>query len=70
MSTHVFSKLLNKLTKRDKMQHLRSTSSVCNTFDKFNNTGIRMLDSFLLNNVASGSDITSRIKIYKPLVVY
>ena len=29
-----------------------------------------MLDSFLLINAASGSDITSCIKIYKPLVVY
>ena len=43
VSAHV---LLNKLGKRDKMQDLPSILSlVCNEFNKFNNTGARMLDS-------------------------
>ena len=43
MSAHV---LLNKLMKRDKMRGLPSTLSLFpNEFNKFNNTGARMLDS-------------------------
>ena len=46
MSAHVLFNLLNKLRKRDKMQGLPSILSLfCNTFNKFNNTGARMIDS-------------------------
>ena len=42
MSVH----LLNELGKRDKMWVLPSILSLfCNMFNKFNNTGARMLDS-------------------------
>ena len=47
MNAHVFLNLLNKLRKRDKMRGLPSILSLfLNEFDKFNNTGARMLDSF------------------------
>ena len=46
MSAHVLLILLNKLRKRDKMRGVPSILSIfCNEFDKFNNTGARMLDS-------------------------
>ena len=46
MSAHVLLNLLNKLVKSDKMQGLpRILSHLCNKFNKFNNTGARMLDS-------------------------
>ena len=46
MSAHVLLNLLNKLRKRDKMQGLlRVLSLFGNEFNKFNNTGARMLDS-------------------------
>ena len=46
MSAHVLSNLLNKLGKRDKMRGLSSILSLFrNEFNKFNNTGARMLDS-------------------------
>ena len=46
MSAHVLLNLLNELRKRDKMQGLQSILSLFpNKFDKFNNTGARMLDS-------------------------
>ena len=46
MSAHVLLNLLNKLRKRDKMQGLLSFLSLFrNEFNKFNNTGVRMLDS-------------------------
>ena len=46
MSAHVLLNLLNKLVKSDKMQGLPSILSLfCNEFNKFNNTGARMLDS-------------------------
>ena len=46
MSAHVLSNLLNELRKRDKMRGLPSILSFFrNEFDKFNNTGARMLDS-------------------------
>ena len=46
MSAHVLSNLLNELRKRDKMRDLLSILSFFrNEFDKFNNTGARMLDS-------------------------
>ena len=46
MSAHVLLILLNKLRKRDKMQGLPSILSFFhNKFNKFNNTGVRMLDS-------------------------
>ena len=61
MSAHVLSNLLNELKKRDKMRGLPSIlSPFCNEFDKFNNTGARMLDSIyhmtlrLLSNLISG----------------
>ena len=47
MSAHVLLTLLNKLGKRDKMQGLPSILSLfCNEFNKFNNTGAPLLDSF------------------------
>ena len=47
MSAHVLlNLLLNKLGKRDKMRGLLSILSLFrNEFNKFNNTGARMLDS-------------------------
>ena len=46
MSAHVLLNLSNKLWKRDKMRGLPSILSLfCNEFNKFNNTGARMLDS-------------------------
>ena len=46
MSAHVLLNLLNELGKRDKMQGLpRILSLLHNKFNKFNNTGARLLDS-------------------------
>ena len=46
MSAHVLLNLLNKLGKRYKMRGLPSILSLfCNKFNKFNNTGARILDS-------------------------
>ena len=46
MSAHVLMNLLNQLRKRDKMRDLPSILSLFrNKFNKFNNTGSRMLDS-------------------------
>ena len=47
MSTYVLLNLLNELGKRDKMRSLPSFYLFFrNEFNKFNNTGARMLDSF------------------------
>ena len=46
MSAYVLLNLLNELGKRDKMRGLPSILSLFrNEFNKFNNTGARMLDS-------------------------
>ena len=46
MSVHVLLNLLNELGKRDKMRGLPSILSLLrNEFNKFNNTGARMLNS-------------------------
>ena len=46
MCAHVILNLLNELSKRDKMRGLSSILSLFrNEFNKFNNTGARMLDS-------------------------
>ena len=46
MSAYVLLNLLNELGKRDKMRGLSSILSLFrNEFNKFNNTGARMLDS-------------------------
>ena len=46
MSAHVLLNLLNELGKRDKMRGLPSIFSLIrNEFNKFNNIGVRMLDS-------------------------
>ena len=46
MSAHVLLNLLNELGKGDKMRGLPSILSLLrNEFNKFNNTGARMLDS-------------------------
>ena len=46
MSVHVLLLLIKMLGKRDKMQGLLSILSLFrNEFNKFNNTGARMLDS-------------------------
>ena len=46
MSPHVLLNLLNELRKRDRMRGLPSILSLFrNEFNKFNNTGARMLDS-------------------------
>ena len=48
MSSRVLSNLLNGLMKIDKMRGLPSILSlVCNEFNKFNDTGARMLDSHM-----------------------
>ena len=45
MSAHVLLNLLNEPGKSDKMRGLQSILSLfCNLFNKFNNTGARMLD--------------------------
>ena len=47
MSAHVLLDLLYELRKTDKMRGLPSILSLFhNEFNKFNNTGVRMLDSF------------------------
>ena len=47
MSAHVLLNILNELRKRDSMRGLLSIMSLfCNKFNKFNNTGARILDSF------------------------
>ena len=47
MSAPVLLNLLNELRKKDNMQDWSSILSLfCNEFDKFNNTGARMVDSF------------------------
>ena len=58
MSVHVLLILLNEFGKRDKMRGLPSMLSLFhNEFNKFNNTGARMLDSIyhvtlkILNNI-------------------
>ena len=46
MSAHVLLNLSNELSNNDKMRGLPSILSfLCNEFDKFNDTGARMLDS-------------------------
>ena len=46
MSAHVLLNLINELGKSHKMYGLQSILSLfCNEFNKFNNTGARMLDS-------------------------
>ena len=46
MSAHALLNLLNELRKRDKRRGLPTISSLFrNEFNKFNNTGARMLDS-------------------------
>ena len=46
MSSHVLLNLLNESKKSDKMRGLPSILSLSrNAFNKFNNTGARMLDS-------------------------
>ena len=45
MSAHVLLNLLNELGKRDKMLGSSILSLFRNEFNKFNNTGARMLDS-------------------------
>ena len=46
MSAHVLFNLLNELRKRDNMRDLPSIISLfCKEFNKFNNTGARILDS-------------------------
>ena len=46
MSAHVLLNLLNSLRKSDKMLGMpRILSLFLNSFNKFNNTGARMLDS-------------------------
>ena len=46
MNAHVLLNLLNELRKIDKMRGLPSILSLfCNKFNKFSNTGARMLDS-------------------------
>ena len=46
MSAHVLLNLLNEFGKRDKMRGLSSILSLFrNEFNKFKNTGARMLDS-------------------------
>ena len=53
MSAHVLLNLLNELRKSDKMRGLMSILLLfCNEFNKFNNTGARMLDSiYQLDNI-------------------
>ena len=46
IKAHVLLNLLKELKKRDKMRGWsRIVSQQCNEFNKFNNTGVRMLDS-------------------------
>ena len=52
MSAHVLLNLLNKLGKSDKMWGFPSILSLFRIkFNKFNNTGARMLDSIISNDV-------------------
>ena len=45
ISAHVLLNLLNELRKRDNMRGLPGILSLCNKFNKFNNTGAQMLDA-------------------------
>ena len=52
MSAHVLLNLLNKLRKRDKMGDLPSILSLFRKeFNKFNNTGARMLRFYLSHDI-------------------
>ena len=56
MSAHVLFNLLNELGKRDKMRGLPSILSLfCNSFNKFNNTRVRILYSIyhMINTLKS-----------------
>ena len=75
MSAHVLLNLLNKLRKRDKMRGLPSILSLfVNEFNKFNNTGARMLDSIyhmtlrLLLNLISGEKLYNFVIMYATLL--
>ena len=46
MIAHVLLNLLNELRKRDKMRGLQSILSLFYEYNKFNNTGAQMFDSF------------------------
>ena len=49
MSIHVLLSLLNKLRKSDKMPGWPNISLLFhNEYNKFNNTGVRMLDSIII----------------------
>ena len=71
MSAHVLLNLLNVLRKRDKMQGLtRILFLLRNKFNKFNNTGARMLDSFyhmtlklLKNQLYNGHHYVTLLKL-------
>ena len=51
MSAHVLLNVLNEFGKRDKIRGLPSILSLFrNEFNKFNNSGARMLDSILISH--------------------
>ena len=63
MSVHVLLILLNELGKRDKMRGLPSILSLFrNEFNKFNNTGARMLDSIYHMTLRIPRNLISGIK--------
>ena len=65
MSAHVLLNLLNDLGKRDKMRGLPSILSLFrNEFNKFNNTGARMIDSIyhMTNTLKSHFWLISGVK--------
>ena len=72
MSAHVLLNLLNELGKRDKMRGLLSILSLFrNKFNKFNNTGARMLASiYHMTNTLKSPFWRKNIKILSLHVMY
>ena len=71
MSAHVLLNLLNELRKRDKMRGLPSILSLFrNEFNKFNNTGARMLDSIYHMTLRLLLNLISGIKTYNFVIMY
>ena len=63
MSAHVLLNLLNELGKRDKMRGLSSILSLFrNEFNKFDNTGARMLDSIYQMTLKQLKSCNFRVK--------
>ena len=71
MSAHVLLNLSNELGKRDKMRGLQSILSfIHNEFNKFNNTGARMLDSIYHMTLQFFLNLISAVKRLTFVIMY